>query len=60
MSRVKRLELVRRDHPELSLLRQCNLLDISRSSLYYQPAQANAEDLELMALRDRQYLKTPF
>jgi putative transposase len=48
------------DHPELSLVRQCSLLGISRSSLYYQPATVSAGDLELMALLDRQYLKTPF
>ena len=32
----------------------------SRSSLYYLPTEAGAEDLELMALIDQQYLKTPF
>ena len=36
------------------------LLEISRSSLYYQPPRASAQDLELMAPMDRQYLKTPF
>jgi putative transposase len=49
-----------REHPELSLVRQCSLLGVSRSSLYYQPVPDSAEDLELMALMDRQYLKTPF
>ena len=38
----------------------CALLGISRSSLYYLPTEAGAEDLELMALIDQQYLKTPF
>jgi putative transposase len=52
--------MVDREHPELSLVRQCFLLGVSRSSLYYRPAPASAEDLELMALMDRQYLKTPF
>jgi len=52
--------MIDRDHPELSLVRQCSLLGISRSSLYYQPAPVSGEDLELMALLDRQYLKTPF
>jgi putative transposase len=52
--------MIDREHPELSLVRQCSLLGVSRSSLYYQPAPASAEDLELMALLDRQYLKTPF
>jgi putative transposase len=35
-------------------------LDVSRASVYYRPAPPKAEDLELMALMDRQYLKTPF
>ena len=60
MSRPQRLDLIDREHPELSLVRQCSLLGISRSSLYYQPVPASAEDLELMARMDRQYLKTPF
>jgi putative transposase len=60
MSRARRLEMIRRDHPHLSLVRQCALLDISRSAVYYQPREVSAEDLELMALMDRQYLKTPF
>ena len=60
MSRPQRLGMIDREHRELPLVRQCSLLGISRSSLYYQPAPASAEDLELMALLDRQYLKTPF
>jgi putative transposase len=60
VSRPQRLDMINRKHPELSLARQCSLLGISRSSLYYRPAPVRAEDLELMALMDRQYLKTPF
>jgi putative transposase len=60
MSRSQRLAMMDREHPELSLVRQCSLLGVSRSSLYYQPVPDSAEDLELMALMDRQYLKTPF
>jgi putative transposase len=52
--------MIDRGHPRLSLVRQCALLGISRSSLYCQPTGAGAQDLELMALMDRQYLKTPF
>jgi putative transposase len=59
MSRATRLAIIDREHSALALLRQCSLLGISRSSLYYQPTPASAEDLELMALLDRQYLKTP-
>ena len=60
MSRSQRRAMLDREHPKLSLVRQCALLDISRSSLYYQATEASAQDLELMALMDRQYLKTPF
>lgn len=47
-------------HPQLSIRRQCELIGLCRSSLYYQPAQVNSEDLMLMRLLDEQYLKTPF
>jgi putative transposase len=52
--------VVDRRHPSLSVIRQCKLLDISRSGLYYQPAGISDEDLTLMKLIDRQYLATPF
>jgi putative transposase len=51
---------VDRQHPSLSIVRQCRLLDISRSGLYYQPKGISEEDLTLMKLIDRQYLATPF
>ena len=52
--------LVDRQHPSLSLVRQCALLGVSRSSLYYRPKAALAEDLSLMGEMDRQYLETPY
>jgi len=52
--------VVDRRHPSLSIVRQCRLLDISRSGLYYQPVGISEEDLTLMKLIDRQYLATPF
>ena len=60
MSREQRQSMIDRDHDQLSLVHQCNLLEVSRASVYYRPAPPKAEDLELMALMDRQYLKTPF
>ena len=60
MSRAQRRAMIDREHPCLSLVRQCTLLGINRASLYYQPTGASAQDLELMALMDRQYLRTPF
>ena len=44
---------------KLSLLRQCKVLRLSRSSIYYKPRPINPEDLELMRLIDEQYMKTP-
>ena len=59
MSRSIRRAMIDRDHQQLSLVRQCILLDVSRASVYYRSVPTRAEDLELMALMDRQYLKTP-
>jgi putative transposase len=44
----------------LSLSRQCQLLGLSRAALYYRPVEVSDYELELMALIDRQYLRTPF
>jgi len=44
----------------LSLTRQCELLGLSRAALYYRPVEVSDYELELMALIDRQYLRTPF
>ena len=52
--------MVDRQHPSLSVVRQCSLVGISRSGLYYQPKGISEEDLALMELIDRQYLTTPF
>jgi len=52
--------VVDRRHSSLSVVRQCRLLDISRSGLYYQSVGTSEEDLALMKLIDRQYLATPF
>jgi hypothetical protein len=52
--------LVNRRHPSLSVMRQCQLLDISRSTPYYQPVGISEKDLTLIIMIDRQYLATPF
>jgi putative transposase len=55
-----RRPLVDPDHPALSVRRQCELLGLSRSSLYYEPAGEATEDLRLMRLIDEQYTARPF
>ena len=56
----RRRAVVDRRHPSLSVVRQCRLMGISRSGLYYRPRGISEEDLALMNLIDRQYLVTPF
>ena len=60
MSREHRRTMVDREHPTLSIVRQCALLGVSRSSLYYRPKEASAEELSLMKEMERVYLATPF
>ena len=40
--------------------RQCQLLGVSRSMLYYQPATESEYNLHLMRQIDEQYMQTPF
>ncbi len=51
--------MLQKEHPRLSLSRQCELVGISRSSFYYRKKPLKSEDLQLMRLIDQQYLKTP-
>ena len=48
------------NHSQLSLVRQCELVSIARSSYYYRPKNESEFNLELMRLIDAQYLKTPW
>ena len=52
--------MVDREHPDLSVRRQCELLGLAPSSYYHRPQPLSALDLELMRLLDEQYLQTPF
>lgn len=52
--------MIDRDLVTLSIRRQCELIGLNRSSLYYQPAGESEENLLLMRLLDRQYTRTPF
>jgi putative transposase len=52
--------LIEPDYPHLSIYRQCELLDLNRSTYYLPPATESEENLRLMRLIDRQFLETPF
>ena len=49
-----------RGHTEISVRRQCELLDVNRSGLYYEPVSESQKNLTLMRLLDEQYTRTPF
>lgn len=54
-----RRSLIDKDH-DICLHRQCELLCIHRSGLYYQPVPETDENLQIMRMMDEQYFKTPF
>ena len=60
MSRGERKAMIVRDHPGLSVSRQCDILTISRSSYYYTPKGESPENLMLMRRIDELFLKYPF
>jgi len=45
---------------QLSLVRQCELLGLARSSWYYQRRPVSAQNLSLLRLLDEQYTRCPF
>ncbi len=51
--------MVVNDHPQISLRRQCELLNISRSKVFYQGAQESEENLRYMRLIDQIYMDRP-
>ncbi len=60
MSRGERKAMILRDHPDLSLSRQCEVLSISRSSVYYAAKGESPANLALMRRIDALFLKYPF
>ena len=59
MTRDERKARIDREH-ELPLSRQCGLLGVSRSSVYYQPAPLPARDAELLLAIDKIHTDRPF
>ena len=54
-----RVELTEKEHPEISMRRQCELLSISRSSASYKPVEESAEDFRIKRVLDELYLIDP-
>ena len=44
----------------MSIVRRCELIELSHSTFYYLPAGENADNLAFMRLIDEQFTKRPF
>jgi putative transposase len=60
MSAPDRRARLDRDHPDLSIRRQCAMLGVARSGVYRQPRPANDNDLEAMRRIDALFTARPF
>jgi len=60
MSLDRRRQMIEPGNPLLSIVRQCELVSISRSAFYHRPAGETVLNLELMRLIDAQFLETPW
>ena len=60
MSSEQRRGWIEWQQPALSIRRQCELVGVPRSTVYYEPVAVSAADLELMRQLDEQYTRTPF
>jgi putative transposase len=60
MSRSERREMIRKENTDLSLTRQCKLLKISHSSIYYTPVVFDPATLDRMHEIDRIFTRYPF
>jgi putative transposase len=52
--------MISKDFKEISLTRQCELLNISKGAFYYKPVGIDPYNLKLMDMLDRQYTDVPF
>jgi putative transposase len=52
--------MIERGRPDVSITRQCQLVHVSRSSVYYVAKPVSAEELELRRRIDEIYLEHPF
>jgi len=52
--------MVDKTNNTVSINKQCNLLQVNRSSLYYTPSCESEENLRIMRWLDEQYLEHPF
>ena len=54
-----RIELVEKNHPKLSMRKQCELLGVARSTVSYQAVPEDPEDIRIKRLLDEIYMVDP-
>lgn len=52
--------MIEPEHEQLSIVRQCDLLGVSRAGYYYEPADEKKETQQLIRLIDAEYTRYPF
>jgi len=52
--------MINRDDKHISIRRQCELLGVNRSRLYYRARPVNEENLRMMNLIDEEFTEHPF
>ena len=60
MSLDKKRHLVHRENSPLSIVKQCELLEIHRSGLYFKPKLESLLNIRLMRLIDEKFIDCPF
>lgn len=60
MSAVEKRRLAVKAHPRLSLRKRCDILGISRSSVYYKPKGESVLNEQLMKIIDKHFLLHPY
>ena len=60
MSASDRRARLDRSHPDLSIRRQCRMMNLARSGVYRAPSPANDNDLEAMRRIDALFTERPF
>ena len=55
----QRIDMLTTRVQKLSIRKQCELLSVPRSTLYYQPVPEKPENVKMMNIRDKHLLRHP-
>ncbi|OHC00184.1 MAG: integrase [Planctomycetes bacterium RIFCSPHIGHO2_12_42_15] len=60
MSVEEKRKIIEPQHREISIRRQCELLKLNRSNIYYEPVKVSEETLRIMGRIDEIFTESPF